>query len=1716
MDEQKEITEAPVVETPVPDDILDSVSEEVEVAGEAVVMPEELMSPEWAEIRRNIDNIKHSASQAVGAENQYMNGDFDAIAKAVQGTDKQNAIKALEAITYSSAFTADQKAAAALEIVNYNKSKSADAPVADTAAGIMRYAVQQGLKEDGSLAGNEAIVQAFRNGDSAKAADIEMSLESTDDLRAFRAAQKKGGVKFAIQDLTNRVSGRSEFFSKATATGFVPGVTEGYTSAIYSDIAEGFPEIQKILDEKGKLGGATYARGTLDYAIMEAVSKMPEKRQMELAEKFIKVTQSRKDWGTLAHVYSDVADNLFRRVARPESGKATVRDIMTADGIGAAALTALDTPAAEWAGEYIVRPGFALLDWIPLAAAAKGVVKGSARRIMSTVSDQTRFLGLSRPKASLDNAMAAAQSDDAARALGYASRDEALARMMPNERAFYESSDIAHNVQEKVLGEAEFRKRVFDEMFSVSSSPTNIADPERLKAGLMREMAGGKIVPHTAYTSIDLQDGLFVVRGMFGETAENGYKSEKQAMDTARKFWGKEADIKPVFRRRVSGQVIHPEDANYKELMKDAKANPAEYDWWARVDTKRKPFSIEQEVIGESGSNFFSRAVSADSWVGRNLFGGLAQVVSNDVLQRSIFAAGNSKFAVEQFNRLNDLSRVGVAERKSLSGILYRQNKDKDGTLLTSAQLREQGITSVEGQAAYFNTKLMLDNVKRYTDTNFAEGLTRDGFKDIVGVGGTRLGFGKLTDAGGLTVNKSYNIRVVEDGAEDVITLTGEQAANMAKNGYELYTSKIKEFVKRTSDDVDLESTHFLVAKSAKDKSVLDITPNGVINYSPGYIPEIRTGRIAVYGVSESGARHIEGFADTISEASVVAKQLATDPKIARKYPGGLKTQIYKGVANDYRAMGTDETFENLNGLVYGVKGQEIKNFSGIDGSATMLDPLEAINHMTSMLATQYTKGRHIEYMENLADEFAKKWDLRLPTSARVRTLEDIVPAKDVIGDQLAARNQLEGFLTHLDAQRIRPDAVDDITSKAWKAIADAAATKQWGILGRYVEKMAIARAQSPVNVLQLLTKVNYFTKIRTNPLKHRFMNVASALINVANPVAMAKGLKQRSAFTAAIDLLDSKTMTTAEVNKAMTRLAKGFGVDEGEFREIVKTAREGGIINAADNNILFRNSLETQAQLVQMQSVQRHSRAGSVVGSLDGFWQAINRTLAELGDVAGEREAMITTFLTQYNVLKAEKGFNIATRAGKERLVGKTMVLSGNMVSEGALAMQRGAFRAMFQFNSYSTKMLWNALAPDFMGGARILSKQDRLGMAVTQLAMFGADGVVGARYAADVLANKWANNPDLSQEEQQRRNMMLTNTGAQRWVQNGFIGMFLNNYLKSYMEMWDETDDGSGRIYQDLDWAGFMAVTGSGNMLLNTITDAFKGFRDAAGLIASVGGPDGWWAAGKGALSTGAQASLGISAKMPANIMDSVMSVSRITGSAYRGEEPAWSVLRAGKRAVSENLVAGSRPFISVLMSEKYGEEIVNGKPRNRSFEAGLYGNIKMHLGLQSITEKEAYRLNEEMRKYRQQTVYGSSGYKAKMKESAKDYVGGLIKDLSYLADSDDEKGVSLRDAVMERHGKQLAIELASMKNVDALEYEEAIVEELKAVGGGDSIEAKVLNDALKLTQQRPASYKDFNYIKNVLGESELVREDADMLGSYLDYINEYIAEQFGDYEE
>ena len=1712
MNEEQMQDEELVQDVPVPESVLNEVAPEQEFAVQEVLMPVRVKTKEELDILKQLDYIKQSASRGLGVENEFLGGTPDILLEAAQSEDKATAIRALQAIAISFDYTPAQRAAASQMAYDYGTSSGPDAPLIDKGASIVKYAAENELIEDGSIDERQDIVEAFRNGDAVRQTNIEMSLDSTRDLAVFREAVAKGGVRYGLSILTDITNARSKLISADTAAGFVPTTTELSTDNFYRQLSRVTPEIGVVLDKYGAIG-SVIDRGRRDADILTAVSKLPEAKLIVLAEEVIKLMNDSTLDSVLDHVNADVVDILFRRIVDPKSGQYTLQDVMQAEGVGAAVGTAMRTPAAEWIGREIIRPAFAILDYLPALGVAKNIAVNSAKRILPQMKTTSRFMGIVRPKASTDVAMAAAQSDEAAVAMGYNSREDALLRMMPSERSFFESPDVAYNVQQKVVADGLFRKRMMEELYSVSHTPVNIADPERLVDGYMNEMKGGSIVPHTSYTSITAKDGVFEVNGVFGKTDTEGYKSAAEAAATTKNFFGN-VPVVTIFRKRTTGQMIHPEDEAYKSLLKDAKKNPSEYDWWARIDVKQPTWSVESSVIADTSTNIVGRILSGNNVLSRNFTAGLSQLVSSDVLSKGTYAAGTSRFATTQFNKLLGLEGVAPKERQSLSAILYRQNRERDGVLLSSKQLREAGITSLDGQAAYFNIKITLDNVKRLVDNNFAESLTREGFKDVVGADGIRVGFGKPVASGTLKVDTSYNVRLVDAGKDYVITVTGSRLDSMAKKGFSLYENKIAQFAKRTSDEVDVETTHILVANNVKDAQVRNIMADGVVPYSLGYTPEIRTGRVAIEGTSESGRKHIIGFADTISEAKVVVDRLKADPKMAKKFPNGIGQNIYKGMTHDYQAVGKRETYENLNGLVYGQKGDEIQNFSGVNGDATMLDPLEAVEHMTSMLAQQWTKGRHIEYSEGLATSFANKWNLLKPNVSVARTVDDLVERSSLVGDEVTAHKQLTGYLMHIEAQRIAPDMVDRTASAAWSAAANWAAEKQIPFLGRLIEKAAIKQAQNPTNLLQAVTRFNYFTKIRTNPLKHRIMNISSALVNMANPTAMATGLKQRSAFNAAVDFMESTTLSTKQIDDALIPTAKQFGVSVTELKELVKAYREGGVYNAADNNILFRNSLETEAQLVEMRALNGSYKGGDKMAKLDAMWQNMNKALGELGDVAGEREAMLTTFLTQYNVLKGQKGFNIMSQAGKEQLVAKTMVLSGNMVSEGALAMQKGMFRAMFQFHSYSVKMYWNALAPSWLGGSRLLSPKDKYGMVATQLLMFGADAVVGARSAAASLASEWANDSTLSDQEKRDRNEFLVSSGVQRLVENGVIGMFLNNYLKSFYYAWDDKEQ-DGSEYADFDFAGFMSVTGGASIVENTFRNVMKGFGESALIMSSVGGTEGWWPAAKSAVGTMSTAYLGVNGKTPKNIMDSIMSIGRITGSAYRGEEPMWSPARATARATLEHTVAGARPFINLLVSKRYGQEIANGKPRNRAFEEGLNGQLKAFFGLQTLDEKEAYRLNEAMRNFNAKNYYGSSGYQMEMKKAARSYVDGIVKDLSYLATDTGDRAISLREATLERHGRLLASELASMDTVDAIEYEAAINQALDDAMSKESIEKTVIENALGMMGNDVASYKDFSYIKEIMGESTLIRQNPQALDSYIGFINKWVETTFGDYE-
>jgi hypothetical protein len=398
----------------------------------------------------------------------------------------------------------------------------------------------------------------------------------------------------------------------------------------------------------------------------------------------------------------------------------------------------------------------------------------------------------------------------------------------------------------------------------------------------------------------------------------------------------------------------------------------------------------------------------------------------------------------------------------------------------------------------------------------------------------------------------------------------------------------------------------------------------------------------------------------------------------------------------------------------------------------------------------------------------------------------------------------------------------------------------------------------------------------------------------------------------------------------------------------------------------------------------------------------------------------------------------------------------------------------------------------------------------------MFGADAVVGAKGVSNSIMREWAIEGAESETQQRERMAWLVDSGIQRAVDNGFMGLFMNNYWKTYYEAWNE-EDNEGRPYSDFDFSGALSVTGGASMLDSTLRQAFEGFGEGLTALSTAGGVEGWWGGFADAAGSAGTGFLGVNRNMPKNVMDSIASVARITGSAWRGEEPVWAVARATNRAALEHFVAGSRPFINTLVSKRYGQEIANGKPRNKEFEDSLPKSLAGILGLQTRDEKDAYEFHKKLKEFTANNATGSKNYKARMDEDARNYVNGIVKDLSYLAtDGAGEAPANLADEILNRHSKVLASELASLHTNDALEYEAAINRALDEAMAKESIEKTVIEKALGITLESPESFKDFSFIKKEFANSPVVKKDPQLLDSYISYINNYIEQAFGDYEE
>ncbi len=1693
-------TEPPIEEATLPPIEDSGVEEELYEAPQ--VAPEH--SDTWRRGFIEAQVIFDEASKSVGTQGSAYNPeDWKNLVNDIQSDNIVVKKRALAEIIKNPNLPYDAKLRLSDALVQLDSYTIRSGDVQQSSALITQRAYENAAMEDGIYESRAGTLEKTGTVRGQQYMELALSADSTRwlaDLEKMEAAnvpfeQMAFSFNKAVSDKSNLIS-----WDTASLLTVVGGVTE--MSRSYAMIADvGNPKLDKVLkryssddfvDSKTSgtgRAGANVAYRTFLRNVSDVVAKeFTNEERVDMLKKFIgwintpnKYTSGDGNW----HIYAQVAQATLEQIINPKYNTATLKDVREAvaqqDGLGSKILAGVsrlaDTPVGDEVAVF-TQDLLAALSWFPVAAGIRAASKTAIAKIPNALPPSVSRLMVAKPR-SLNVSLARAVQEDPEilQAAGLGNIDDLIAQALPSTKDLYTAAGAHPNIAPYMRETATMAAKVKQAIANISNNYVSMIPDERIVQG-MRDYVGTKsISPWANMSAIRATDGVIEVSGTWGRTPEEGFESAAQASAALKRAFGSDVKVEPVLRNKVTQQLIRSTDDGYDELVKVAEKSDS-YEWVASIDYKTSidnwtniPELIEETIVGQN-MNWAERALKGG--IVRNVFGKLfvspMSWAEANVSNKMTWVAGNNRRFQEIIRKATEpfSDRLWQGEKDKVNAVILEQfNKGFDGTY-TAADLIDKGLTSPKLQQAYWTFRALNDVAYEFADMNFAKSLRSQGYEDLVNVDGVRIGFVKPATLADVAGDYSGPVRIIEDGVDDIMQKNVSDIRNLIdKDDFVLYKMKQAEWFGNE------EVLYTLIRKTDVDNHVFRIPDKGVLPRVAGYYTEIHQAPYAIYGISKTGRKHYIGTAENTDDALKAIGKVKAMPEYADRFaPETINFEAMQGYRDIITlAKKNDTPVENMGGIIFGHKSGDLKNFSGDLSIANKLDPLSSTVSMWSALGATYTKGRLIQHREAIGDKAARSWGLSADNNNRIVSADQLVSDSKLNAAQRQQLTHLKDWFATTDAYRIMPDLQAVFAGKRSRALASvwaAIASKVTGegafaqSLKEFAKRREAGRirtAADPIDLSRVWTSFNHFRNIVMNPLKHMPMNLAQGLQNLAHVTGFAKAIRDYNGLVTAIvandDALFSR-LTTAERTASFARIAKEMGISKKELDSLVEAAVDGGVWNAAQHNYMHRQAARTQAELDALGSLDVSKRSDAAENIKDVIQAAYKttRTLAEeSGHALGENIANLSTFLTQYHYLKNTEGFDITKQSSKELLVGKTLALAGNMSAEWAIGLQRGFFKAPFQYSSFNLKMLHNIL-PQALGGSKVLTGMEKLVMFVSQAMVWGVDSVILGRQVIDQFENFFINDPNLSEEERaQRRQMYAEDTQFKRFIEHGFLGAAMNEMVHWNTLAALAPDD--WEFQEDLDFGDQLSFGGGYGLpyeqMMATVSSV--GLL-AKGVTATLGGGgflDDEYR--NQLLQEALRAFGGSNQRTVLNIQQWVTNVYKVTGDAMEGRRPWTDSIMYATSETTRLAVGGllDKDYW-FKVSRQMGIEMQNGRPVGKQFRDTLASRLRFYTGLRLESEQDWQRLNDMMRDDALNNSLNPKDRSSKVQRKAQKYVNTMLNEIASFPN--DTEGFNLTEQVLNKTNVEMAYVLSAMPVEDALELRTAIYAELeKAVSPKDT---------------------------------------------------------------
>lgn len=1427
----------------------------------------------------------------------------------------------------------------------------------------------------------------------------------------------------------------------------------------------GVPELKAMVDKWDltgiRAGQATLNIGQFNRDLRQTVMDLPPEKQMQVVQAVKRYADSsgfKKLTGGNGFLEQSIVEKLIGGLLIPPDQKETRVDTILRYGFNhlETGVGWLEATGAGLAVSTAVKT-------------SKMALKGGLKSLFG-LGEYSRMSKIAPETTAKGVASAIRAGDAGIKAIGAEEMGEAVAHAMPTSPQVLGISNSKTNIID-ALREQQLasQSQIAGNLSKIMGTNVVTINPNRAAAGVAEKMGRYHMVHRPDLSSIEAgvevsEEGA-KISGLYGRSQQEGYKTLDELRNATARIFGTDEDgaVQLVLRHKDSGALIRQNDEEFLELADDVAASKElgkEFEWFAQIDQKIpisdmanwdeliNPEFISTKTFKETTppKGFVEKAVKAMNIspmvqkIHRNI-NSIYSLWKQDVGGALKQAEGNQRVAQDLVLAMfePEIAKLNAKDALNLNRAI-QAGQGKPGRWTDEQLASEFGITSVEGRLAYSGFRNATEFMHNIANLKASSSLAKEDYYHIIGMDGQRIGFGRpVRGSVDLTANErsklnSVSVRLIDGEKEEVVRMSMGQIDDAIKqSGDVMYAMREAEFI----DDVEVAYTMVRQGANARHSRRVR-SGDKVIDYVDGYYTNAVNAPIAIRAKTASGRSYLLGTANTSADAAKAVAEMKADPQVLKKYGDDIISEPLGGY-REYVASSnhTREMYENWGGRVFGKKDavtSSVIDFSNRTKPANFESPVEATIKSFMMLAGTYTKGEMIQYMERALGKHAQQFGLlRYEGSRKVGSIDDLISRDDAkrLGDDvLEAYENAVSTLKTINGYSLLPDSANALQARIARKLGEKIGRTFTGPIAQGMEKKAYELSQNnAADVTAMVTRLNYFRKIRMNPLGARMLNLSQMLANAGTPTTMGKAIVMRDAFmTVLSSTLDAmrggkswdeayKTLDKTYV-KTAARLA---GLKPDEFGKLARAYLESGTWHRVTHNDMRGLGVlsEDQLKAIKLGDNVDVGYAAKLKGIAARTGNTALRTLDAVGIYGGEHEASVITYLTQYLNLRKRTDFSIDKQTSQQELAGLTNSLMGEMTPEGRVWMQRGWWKMTTQFLAFPYKMFM-MLAP----GSQQLTASQKFGVLLSQSLLLGGDALWHVGKMKEAVQSFLLDNTDLTQEEHAQ--LMAEYKELEPLIEKGILGSYMNRLVHSLVAAvnTDVVEDPT-YSYQEYGFGDRYSLGASP--------------VDGIGKIAAIAGA--FNAMYNGQMPKLADLGEIVGGSLPKDILEFSERTAKLWGMTTDADvEVRNDAFVALTKESLEQISPLLTQYYKLKAQQRYEEEITSRGLRNVAFENTADSWVTTALGVRTLDDIEATKAgwNDFFAKE------AKPGNREKQVKEQGDKVFSAIFELVTKAPKTDE-GFSVREAMLERHNSLIKQMYSTMPEGDAQLVQEYVINKI-----------------------------------------------------------------------